>query len=183
MNFEKTPIDGVFIATTSPFIDNRGAFARLFCENDLKPVIGKRHIVQINHSKTKTIGAVRGMHFQKPPFAEMKMIRCLKGKVFDVAVDLRAGSKTFLKHYALELNPENSKMIIIPEGFAHGFQVLEEDSELLYLHTEFYNKDYEDGLSYADPLLNIKWPIPIKDLSDRDKNHQLITPSFTGIEI
>ena len=183
MNFHKTHIDGVFVAETNPFIDERGSFARLFCDNDLKEVLYNRQIVQINHSKTKTIGAIRGLHYQKPPYAEMKLIRCLKGRVFDVAVDLRYNSKKFLQYYAIELTPENGKMIIIPEGFAHGFQVLEENSELLYLHTAFYNKDYEAGLRYNDPKINIKWQLEPKDVSTRDCSHPLLNDDFKGITI
>jgi len=97
MNLLTTPIEGVYVAETSRFTDKRGAFARLFCEHDLAPVLGGRHVVQVNHSLTRRVGAVRGMHYQHPPHAEMKMVRCLKGKVWDVAVDLRRGSPTFLR--------------------------------------------------------------------------------------
>jgi dTDP-4-dehydrorhamnose 3,5-epimerase len=117
-----------------PQIDERGFFTRLFCHNELGELIGARQIVQINQSSTRTVGAVRGLHYQHGPSAEMKLVRCIKGKVWDVAVDLRAGSPTFLYWHAEELSAENAHMMVIPEGFAHGFQVLEEDSELLYLH-------------------------------------------------
>ena len=143
--------------------------------------MGRRRILQINYSKTDTVGAVRGMHFQHPPYSEMKFVRCLKGKVWDVAVDLRAGSKTFLKWHAVELSRSNNLMMVIPEGFAHGFQSLEEESELLYLHTGFYNPEAEDGLNYGDPRININWPLPVTDLSSRDTRQVLIGRDYPGI--
>jgi dTDP-4-dehydrorhamnose 3,5-epimerase len=133
-----------------PHRDARGAFTRLFCAEELQPVLGQRQIRQINHSRTSSIGAVRGMHFQHPPHAEMKMIRCLRGRVADVAVDVPARSATFLQWHAQELAQDDTQMLIIPEGFAHGFQVLEPDSELLYLHTAFCNPPSEGGLRRAE---------------------------------
>ena len=112
----------------------------------MKPILGHRRILQINHSQTVKKGAVRGLHFQQPPYSEMKFVRCIKGKVWDVAIDLRAGSATFLHWHAVELSPSNMSMIVLPEGFAHGFQALESESELLYLHTAFYNSDAEGGM-------------------------------------
>ncbi|MCR4343412.1 MAG: dTDP-4-dehydrorhamnose 3,5-epimerase, partial [Candidatus Scalindua sp.] len=135
------------------------------------------------HSKTKKQGAIRGMHFQYKPFAEMKLIRCLKGKVFDVAVDLRKHSSTYLSWYAEILSPENATMFIVPEGCAHGFQVLEPDSELLYLHTAFYNPEYEGGILYDDPAVGIEWPMACSEISDRDKQYALINNSFHGIKV
>lgn len=183
MNITETSIGGLYVASTTPFRDARGAFARFFCADELKDVLGARSILQINHSRTSAAGAVRGMHFQHPPHAEMKMVRCLKGRVWDVAVDVRQGSPTFLKHYAQELTPDNALMMVIPEGFAHGFQVLENESELLYLHTAFYEKTAEGGLRYDDPALNINWPLDAKDLSARDLAHPLLTPQFEGLTI
>lgn len=183
MKITPTPIPGVFVAETTPFKDDRGAFARLFCADALAPVLGKRQIVHINHSKTVARGALRGLHFQHPPSAEMKMVRCLKGKVWDVAVDLRHGSPTFLQYHAVELTPDSTNMLIIPEGCAHGFQVLEENSELLYLHTAFYDKAAEGGLRHDDPALSIAWPLPVTDMSARDRGHPLLTAGFEGIRL
>jgi len=171
------------VAETSRISDHRGAFSRLFCEQKLKPALGERHIVQINHSCTHQVGSVRGMHFQYAPHAEMKMVRCLKGRVWDVAVDLRQNSPTFLRWYAVELSVKNANMMIIPEGCAHGFQVLEVDSELLYLHTAAYVPSAEGGLRHDDPLLAINWPIGVADLSDRDRLHPLLKGDFYGVEI
>ena len=183
MKTQPTDIDGVFVVETTPFNDQRGAFVRYYCENELSSVIGKRSIVQINQSRTHIVGAVRGLHFQRPPHAEMKLVRCLKGKVWDVAIDLRAGSSTFMQWHAEELSPENARMLVIPEGCAHGFQVMKEDSELLYLHTAFYAPDFEGGALYSDPLLKISWPLSITDLSERDRKHPLITQDFTGLKV
>ena len=132
MNVLPTPIPGLMTADATLHVDSRGAFARPYCERQLGELIGQRSIVQINHSRTRAVGAVRGLHFQHPPHAEMKLVRCLKGRVWDVAVDLRAHSPSFLHWHAEELTPENGRMMIMPEGFAHGFQVIE-PAELLYL--------------------------------------------------
>lgn len=183
MNIRQTKISGVVIVESTVFKDHRGAFSRLYCEQELNEVIGARRIVQINHSHTSTKGAVRGIHFQHPPHAEMKLIRCLKGRVWDVAVDLRADSNTFLQWHAEELSAENHKMMVIPEGCAHGFQVLEFESELLYLHTAFYQPSAEAGLRYDDPRLAITWPLPVADLSSRDQQHALITSDLSGISL
>lgn len=176
-----TPIPDLMVVKISPFTDKRGAFSRLYCESELAPLISGRSIMQINHSVTNAVGSVRGMHFQKPPHCEMKFVRCIKGKVCDVAIDLRAGSATFLHWHAVELSSSNMNMIVIPEGFAHGFQVLEPKSELLYLHTAQYNSDAESGINYGDPCLKINWPLPVTDLSLRDIKHAFIKQDFLGI--
>lgn len=183
MIIRETVILGAVVVEGQPNTDNRGSFSRFFCEKTLAKVIGERRIMQINHSKTKAVGAVRGMHFQYPPHAELKIVRCIRGRVWDVLIDLRKGSPTFMRWHAEELSPETSRMLVIPEGCAHGFQVLEADSELLYLHTAAYNPLAEDALRYDDPQLAICWPIPVTDLSERDKNHALLSSHFTGIEI
>ncbi|MDH5358762.1 MAG: dTDP-4-dehydrorhamnose 3,5-epimerase family protein [Gammaproteobacteria bacterium] len=174
-------IEGVVTVKSPPVEDDRGSLRRLFCQKELTPVISERQVVQINHTVTNNKGAVRGLHFQYPPHAEMKIVRCIKGKVWDVAVDLRQGSATFLQWFAQELTPENGKMMVIPEGCAHGFQVLENESELLYLHTAFYNPDAEGGVNVLDPKLAVDWPMEIQDLSDRDRQHPLLSDDFTGV--
>lgn len=183
MDTRPTSIPGVIVATAAPHADHRGSFQRLFCQQDLAAVLGQRHIAQINHSRTTQRGAVRGLHFQYPPHAEMKMVRCLRGRVWDVAVDLRAGSPTFLQWHAQELTPGNASMLVIPEGCAHGFQALDADSELLYLHTSSYTPSAEGGLRHDDPRLAIDWPLPVADLSERDRNHPLLTAEFAGIAL
>lgn len=172
---------GLVVAESKPFKDERGAFARLFCEQELSSVIGERKIVQINHSYTAAVGAVRGLHFQYAPHAEMKLVRCLKGKVWDVVVDLRPQSPSFKRWYAQELSQQNAHMMVIPEGFAHGFQVLEAGAELVYLHTAFYKPESECGVRHDDPELGIVWPLPVTDISARDSNHAYIDSNFRGI--
>jgi dTDP-4-dehydrorhamnose 3,5-epimerase len=178
-----TKLAGVLVIETSPVADHRGAFARWFCEHELLDVVGARRIVQINHSRTNAVGAVRGLHFQKPPHAEMKFVRCLKGRVFDVAVDLRAGSPTFLQWHAEELTPDSARMLAIPEGCAHGFQVLAAESELVYLHTAAYAPEAEGGVRFDDARLRIAWPLPIADLSERDRQLPVLQPDFAGISL
>jgi len=183
MELMETSITGVMVAKTSRIGDRRGTFARFFCETELANALGQRHIVQINHSRTINVGAVRGMHYQHPPCAEMKLVRCIKGRVWDVALDLRKGSPTFLHWYGVELSAESDEMMVIPEGCAHGFQVLEDKSELLYLHTASYASVYEGGVRHNDPLVDIQWPLAVTDLSDRDRMHPLIDQCFCGVTI
>lgn len=183
MKIKVTPLAELIVVETLPHVDSRGQFERLYCEHELKSLVRSRKIVQINHSRTTAVGAVRGMHFQMPSNAEMKLVRCLKGRVWDVAVDIRRGSSTFLHWHAEELSAANSSMMIIPEGFAHGFQVLEPDSELLYLHTACYTPAAESGLKFDDPLLDIAWPLEPTDVSPRDLRHPKIDNHFKGIEV
>lgn len=183
MQVTQTGVAGVLEVDSQAVSDQRGFFMRLFCGNELERILSSRRIVQINHTLTKSVGTVRGLHFQYPPYAEMKFVRCLRGKVWDVAVDLRFGSPTFLKWHAVELTPDNTKMLVIPEGCAHGFQVLEENSELLYLHTAFYAAVAEGGVPYNDPVLDIRWPLPATELSARDLALLPLSPDFSGIQI
>lgn len=183
LKFLPTAIEGVFIAETSLLDDHRGSFSRLFCNQDLSSALGNRQIVQINHSCTKTPGVIRGMHYQHPPNAEMKFIRCIRGRVWDVAVDLRAGSPTLFQWHAQELDPQSGRMVIIPEGCAHGFQVLEPNSEMLYLHTAMYAPEKADGVAFDDPKLAIPWPLTISKLSSQGKQHPPIVSNFSGIEV
>lgn len=181
MIIHSTGMPGVFAVDIIPFGDHRGAFQRLFCQSELLSVIGTRSILQINHSRTAAVGSIRGLHFQYPPHAEMKLVRCLKGHVWDVVVDLRGGSPTFLKWHAEELSATSLRMIVIPEGCAHGFQVLEPNSELLYLHTAMYHESAEGAVRYDDPRLSIHWPQPVTDISERDSNHPLLEGNYQGI--
>lgn len=183
MNIIDTPLPELKIVRSSPHRDARGAFLRLFCAQELRPVLGDRQIAQINHSRTTHAGAVRGLHFQRPPHAEMKMIRCLRGRVWDVAVDVRAGSPTFLEWHAQELAQDDAQMFVIPEGFAHGFQALAPNSELLYIHTAYYHPPSEGGLRHDDPRLGIGWPLPPQDLSPRDQAHPLLNADFNGVAL
>jgi dTDP-4-dehydrorhamnose 3,5-epimerase len=181
MKITDTKIAGVHVIETTAHADHRGSFARGFCARELAPVLGGRTIVQINLSKTATAGAVRGMHYQNAPHAELKMVRCLRGRMMDVALDLRHGSPTFLQWHAEELSPGNMKMMLIPEGCAHGFQSLEPDTEVLYLHTQFYEPSSEGGVNHTDPRCAITWPLPVTDISARDTNYPMLGNQFQGI--
>ena len=183
MKFNTTPLPELYIVDTLRHLDERGSFSRFFCQNELTDLLGERKIAQINTSRTSQTGAIRGLHFQQQPAAEMKLVRCIRGEVFDVAVDLRQGSPTFLQWYGQILSMENAKMMVIPEGFAHGFQTLTVDAEMLYLHTEFYAPEHEAGLNFADIRLNIDWPLPITDVSDKDRNYPHLAADFKGIKI
>jgi dTDP-4-dehydrorhamnose 3,5-epimerase len=183
MQVHPSRLGGVHLVGTKRFSDERGSFARLFCNPSLREVLGARTIVQINHSHTKRTGAIRGLHFQRAPQAEMKLVRCLRGRVWDVAVDLRRGSDTFLQWTAVELSAENGDMIVIPEGFAHGFQALTEDCELLYLHTAAYTPSVEGGIRYDEPRIAVAWPAPPTELSARDSGFAYLTDKFQGMDL
>ena len=177
----QTGIDGVWLAVSRRISDDRGEFARLFDADLLEPVHANRPIIQINRSQTRDVGTIRGLHFQRQPALEAKWVRCLRGRVFDVAVDLRRGSPTFLQHFAIELSPGAANALFVPEGCAHGFQVLEPDCELLYLHTAPYLPEHEGGVRFDDPLLGIAWPLPPGGISPRDLSHPFLDQTFEGI--
>ncbi|MEX0287682.1 MAG: dTDP-4-dehydrorhamnose 3,5-epimerase family protein [Flavobacteriaceae bacterium] len=163
--------------------DNRGHLSRIFCRNELEQANWNEDISQINHTYTQERGTIRGLHFQHPPHAEIKMVSCLRGSIWDVVVDLRENSATFLNWCAVNLSAANLQALIIPKGFAHGFQTLEKDVELLYFHSAEYSKSAEDGLNPLDPSLDISWPLNIEQISDRDMNHKYIDSGFSGIKI
>lgn len=178
---KSTGIQGLWIIERIPVQDNRGSFCRVF-EPDLFCEWGWNGPVrQINHSLTHLTGAVRGMHYQLPPHAESKLVTCTAGEVFDVAVDLRKGSATFLSWFGTGLSADNRKSMLIPRGFAHGFQALTANAELLYLHDNDYAGGHEGGLSVNDPLIGIDWPLPISQLSERDRAHPILPKDFEGI--
>ena len=163
--------------------DDRGFLSRIFCAEDLARAGWHQPIAQINHTYTSKRGTVRGMHFQESPHAEMKLMNCLRGEVWDVAVDLRRGSPTFLQWYAEHLSADNGFALLIPEGFAHGFQALSDDVELLYCHSAAYVPKAEAGLNAKDQRLNISWPLAIAELSTRDAKHPMLDVSFQGLDI
>lgn len=181
--FEPTPINDAYIVSLNPFKDERGWFGRVFCNEEFSKIGHTKQWVQINHSFTVKKGALRGMHFQRSPYTEIKLVRCIAGEIFDVIIDLRENSNTFLKWFGVHLSAQNKKMLYIPQGFAHGFQTMKENTELIYHHSEFYNSDFEDGIKYDEPLVGIKWPMKIQEISLRDMNHKYITDSFKGINI
>ena len=178
-----TPLQGLKLIQRKPICDSRGYFERLFCAEELKALIPSRGVEQINHSLTAKRGTVRGLHFQYPPHAETKYVSCLRGEVFDVAVDLRQGSPSFLRWHAEILSADNHKTLVIPEGFAHGFQTLTKDCEMLYLASAAYQPTAEAGLNANDPTLAIRWPEPITEISSRDAAHPLVTGDFSGVAL
>jgi dTDP-4-dehydrorhamnose 3,5-epimerase len=182
-DFLPTPLAGLTVIRRRPYEDARGSFARLFCAEEFREIGLSKPIAQVNHSVTRQKGALRGLHFQHAPHAETKIVSCLKGKVFDVAVDLRPDSPTFLHWHGEVVSAGNRQALFIPEGFAHGFQTLEEDSELLYFHTDYYVPAAEGALNVADPRLGIAWPLPITELSERDRAHPFIGPEFAGVSL
>ena len=181
MKFTQTRFRGLYIIDLQPVSDSRGWFARTYCKNEFAQIGHTQEWVQLNHSFTNKKGTIRGMHYQLPPHQEIKMVRCIAGAVVDIVIDLRESSETFLNWISVELNPGNKKMIYIPEGFAHGFQTLTDDCELIYHHSSFYTPGSEGGIRYDDPLVNIQWPLPVTDISERDLSHLLLNESFKGI--
>lgn len=183
LTLHQTNIDGINYVCSNRQSDNRGSFSRWFCQKELSALLPNQSIVQINHSVSAKAGTVRGFHFQYPPYAEYKLVRCIAGAIIDIGVDLRAGSDTFLQHVMVELSEDNDTMLIVPPGCAHGFQTLTDDVELLYLHTAFYSPEAEGGLRYDDPTLKINWPLPITCLSERDKSFTPLEPDYTGLTL
>jgi dTDP-4-dehydrorhamnose 3,5-epimerase len=182
-DFHPTPLKGLFIVQRNSVKDSRGFFCRFFCAEEFQEAGMNKSIVQINHTRTVKKGAVRGLHFQHPPYAEIKLVSCLRGEVYDVAVDIRKGSPTFLQWHSEILSADNQKSLLIPEGFAHGFQTLVDDCELIYLHSAPFYKPSEGAINAADPRIGIIWPVAITDRSSRDLQHVLITAGFKGVEI
>lgn len=182
MKFHATPIAGLWEVETAPRGDARGSFTRVYCAKAFDEVAPGLRVVQVNHSTTARRGTVRGLHFQRAPALEAKLIRCLRGRVFDVAVDLRAGSPTFARWHAVELSPERPRQLLIPPGCAHGFQTLADDSELLYQHSAPYAPAHEDGVRHDDPRLAIAWPEPVTELSERDRGFGSIDAGFESIQ-
>ena len=176
-----TGIDGLTIIERKKLLDDRGFLERMFCTSDFRNVLESRAVCQVNHTLTKKAGTVRGLHFQHPPFAETKLVSCIKGSVFDVALDIRKDSDTFLQYFSITLTAEDPITLCIPEGFAHGFQTLEPDCEMLYFHTAPYNAESEGAINALDPLVNVAWPLPVSERSERDTGTDFISEKFQGV--
>jgi dTDP-4-dehydrorhamnose 3,5-epimerase len=176
------PLPGLKLIERQHLGDSRGFLTRLFCAEELAAAGWTKPIEQINHTYTAQRGTVRGMHYQLPPHAEMKLVSCIRGEILDVALDLRADSPTYLQWHAATLSADNCRALLIPEGFAHGFQALTDDAELIYVHSAAYNPAAEAGLNALDTALNITWPLPIGELSARDQSHPLLNEKFVGIK-
>jgi dTDP-4-dehydrorhamnose 3,5-epimerase len=179
-----TPLPGLVRVQRQFLGDARGQLARLFCADELRAAgWGSAPVAQINHTRTTRAGTLRGLHFQHPPHAEIKLVSCLRGEVWDVAVDLRAGSPTFLRWHAERLSADNGTALLIPQGFAHGFQTLGDDVEMLYCHSAAYAPAAEGGLHPLDERLAIAWPLPVSEISVRDAGHARLTDTFEGIRL
>lgn len=177
----QTSLPGLVLLRRHPIGDARGYLERIVCLDELAPLLGQRSIVQVNHTLTAKVGTIRGMHFQRPPHAEMKLVSCLRGEVYDVAVDLRQDSPTFLHWHGEVLSADNHRTLLIPEGFAHGFQALTDQCELLYLHTAAFRPEAEDGVNALDPVLGIDWPRPVLERSRRDEALPMLDARMVGL--
>jgi dTDP-4-dehydrorhamnose 3,5-epimerase len=183
MEFIETPLKGLYVIHHEILKDDRGLFARTFCKEESKKIGFNKEFIQFNHSFNRSKGTIRGMHFQTAPYTETKLIRCIQGKVYDVAIDIRENSPTFLEYFGVELSAENMFSIFIPEGFAHGFQTIEDDTTLIYHHTQVYSPQADSGLRYDDVALGIEWQLTPTNVSEKDKNYKLIEKNFKGIII
>ena len=169
MKFSETPVTGAYVIDVERIGDSRGYFGRLWCEKELDKQGLVSCIRQSNIGFSPDAGTLRGLHFQRPPHEEVKIVRCTRGAVFDVVADIRRDSPTFGKWFGIELNPDNASMLYVPEGCATGYLTLLDDSEIYYNTSEFYAPGAATGIRYDDPLFNIDWPAEIKILSDNDK--------------
>ena len=179
-DIQEVPLAGVYVLERLPRHDERGWLERVYDTGELAGVLGTRTIAQVNRTFAKRKGSVRGFHVQGPPSAEVKIVSCTRGAVFDVAVDLRRGSPTFAQWHAEELSEANRRSLVIPEGFAHGFQTLAA-CELLYVHTALYDQAAERGVHALDPQLAIPWPLEVQHLSERDASLPVLGSAFDGI--
>lgn len=170
MIFKETPLKGAYLIELEKRGDDRGFFARFFCAKEYEQHGLKKTFVQINNSLSAQKGTLRGMHYQLPPNAEVKVVRCIRGRLFDVIIDLRSQSPTFRRWFSVELSAENRTMLYVPEGFAHGFVTLAENTETLYLVSSYYAPDSERGIRWNDPAFAISWPIEPAVVSEKD-NH------------
>lgn len=171
MIFTRTSLEGAYIIDIEKKEDDRGFFARTFCANEFTQKKLDSTFVQANTSFNYKKGTLRGMHFQKSPYEEDKLVRCTKGSIFDVIIDLRKDSPTYKKWFGVELSEENRKSLFVPKGFAHGYLTLEDNSEVTYLVTEFYTPKADSGIKFDDKAFNIKWPMTPVVISGKDANH------------
>lgn len=180
---QPTAIPGLYLIERVQRGDARGFFERLFCTETMQSLGWNNGIAQVNHSFTAQQGAVRGLHYQLPPFAESKLVSCLRGAVWDVVVDLRHGSPSFLQHVRIELSEQNHRSLLIPPGCAHGFQTLSENVDMFYCHSAVYAPHSEAGLNIIDPRLKLDWPLPITLRSERDLAFAFLSEDFEGVKL
>lgn len=181
MTFTPTVLKGSFLISILPHGDSRGWFARTWCKKEFARIGHTKEWVQINHSFTALAGTIRGMHYQLAPFTEIKMVRCIAGSIYDVIVDVRKHSPSYLQWFGAELSSTNKQMMYIPEGFAHGFQTLTNNVELIYHHSSCYTPEAEAGIFQSDSTLAIKWPLPLADISERDRLLPIIDNNFKAL--
>jgi dTDP-4-dehydrorhamnose 3,5-epimerase len=174
LKFIETPLAGLHVVEIEPHNDDRGFFARGFCVREFQAHRLEQAVVQCNISFNEKAGTLRGLHFQAEPYQEAKLVRCTQGAIYDVAIDIRPDSSTYLRWYATELTSKNRRMLYIPQGFAHGFQTLVDGSEVFYLMFELYHPESARGLRWDDPKLGITWPLANQIISDNDRMHPLI---------
>lgn len=171
----KSQLEGLSVIETSPFQDHRGVFARLFCAQELNELVRGIPIAQVNHSITRHKATIRGMHYQSNPFEEIKYVKCIAGAVWDVAVDMRPTSPTYLQWHAETLTAENGIAMLVPQNYAHGFQALTENAEIIYLSFAPYSAEHEMGVNPHDPKLAIKWPMETAEISEKDRTRPFLT--------
>jgi len=174
VRFEETPLTGAFVIEIEPHADDRGFFARTYCAREFEEHGLETRVVQANLSYNRSKGTLRGMHYQAPPAGEAKLVRCIRGAIHDVIVDLRPDSPTYLQHVGVDLTAENRRALFVPALFAHGFQTLEDEVEVFYQVSEFYTPGAERGLRHDDPALGISWPLPVSEISDKDRSWDLL---------
>ena len=174
MRFTPTGLAGAYLIHLEPRVDERGLFARAFCAQEFAAQGLETSYVQANISTNARAGTVRGLHFQRAPHAEVKLVRCVKGAIYDVIVDMREGSQTYLRSFGAELSDENGLMMYVPKGFAHGYQALTDGASVFYMVSAFYTPQSEGGLRFDDPKLAIKWPRAVTDVSDKDAKWPLL---------
>lgn len=183
MILSPTPLHGAYIIDQSPLKDDRGFFARTWCKELAKEAGLQPEIVQCNMSYNRSKGTVRGLHFQYPPFAEVKWVRCTKGALFDVIVDLRKDSPTYGSWFGIELTQSNYRSLYVPQGFAHGFQTLEDDTEMFYQLSQSYHPEAAGQLLWNDPTIQIQWPLPVSAISEKDKHSPLLSPDLHQVSL
>lgn len=176
MIFTESSLAGAYVIDVDKKADDRGFFARAFCAQEFKNLGIKPEVAQINVCYNDTQGTLRGMHYQLSPASETKLVRCTRGAIYDVIVDLRPDSPTYLQHFGVELSADNHRSLYVPEMFGHGYQTLTAEAEIVYVVSEFYTPGCERGLRYNDPAFNIQWPLPVSLISQKDSNWDLFTP-------
>jgi dTDP-4-dehydrorhamnose 3,5-epimerase len=182
MIFEPTSLQGSYLIKLQPILDERGFFVRTFCKKEFEVIGHEKEFVQMNQSYNKLKGTLRGMHYQLPPHQEIKLVRCISGSVYDVIIDMRKDSPTYLQYFGTELSAENFCMMYVPEGFAHGFQTLADHTSLVYHHTAVFAPGSEAGLRFDDQRIGINWPMPVACISEKDQQYPYMAESFNGIQ-